>query len=374
MGDREHMSGKTIAVCSAALGMLGAFVLQSAIPNIFTLPVRMDNLEERMSDIESSVRNIEDSVGKIDKSLAKMGIETGIAMTDVVTEPGVAVKMNNALNGRDRPVQAAPVKFSPETVIGHRKGSGEKVLAESISNCKILLPYMNGDQEVFFYGQINENGYWDGDCTLNTYENDQLVLITDAVYENGELIRCKQVFSYPLRSGQPVWAYSDRSRQDGYSSGETWLYVKDSERTKDFTIDDVDISDILSADGFKEQYGTQLVAYYSGNTSDGYFNDTTGEAYMVYFFENGYVRQLYCGNFENGTYNDATGNAWYILREDDTDYMYVKGAFRNGKEVHNKPQETLPPPLTMEAINKILAGRVFKVELKWADRNGPLDR
>jgi|InofroStandDraft_1065614.scaffolds.fasta_scaffold83208_1 hypothetical protein len=120
--------------------------------------------------------------------LAGAGKDSDISITDVVTDSAVAVKLN-FLNNRDVPSQTPTVQLAADTVIGYRKGTDIKVTAEEISDCKVLLPYKSGDQDVFFYGQINENGRWDGNCILNTYEGDKLVLITDAVYDNGNLIR-----------------------------------------------------------------------------------------------------------------------------------------------------------------------------------------
>ena len=120
--------------------------------------------------------------------LAGAGKDSDISITDVVTDSAVAVKLN-FLNNRDVPSQTPTVQLAADTVIGYRKGTDIKVTAEEISDCKVLLPYKSGDQAVFFYGQINENGRWDGNCILNTYEGDKLVLITDAVYDNGNLIR-----------------------------------------------------------------------------------------------------------------------------------------------------------------------------------------
>jgi hypothetical protein len=169
-----------------------------------------------------------------------------------------------------------------------------------------------------------------------------------------------------------VWAYSDYIRKDGFGSGDTWLYIKESDCIKNLSIDDVAVEDVLSADQFKESFCHNLIAYYAGNTSDGFFNDESGNAYMAYFFEDGSVRLLYCGNFVDGTFNDSTGNAWYIVRNEKTNYMYFKGVFRNGEEVHNSKQVTLPPPLSQEQINEILGDRQFNVSLRWADLNGPL--
>lgn len=368
----EGVSKKTIALASCAATAILILVLEIAFPNIFTMPVKMGYLEDRVSKIETSISSIEENVRKIDKSLASMGVETGIALENIETDSAFAVPMNNVLNGRDLPAQASTVHFLADTVVGHRKGTGAPVTVGEILNCNVLLPYLSGAQEVFFYGQINDNGHWDGNCILNTYEDNKLVLITDATYDDGTLISSKQVFYYAMRSGQMVWAYADYSQENGISKGDTKLYVKENDCIKDFGIDDVTSEDILSADKFQENYCKKLHAYYCGSTSDGFFNDESGDSYIIYFSGDGYVNQLYCGNFKNGMFNDFTGNAWHIVRNEKTNYMYYKGNFRDGNESKSGKHETIPPPMTMQDIVNVIGDRTFNMELKWADLNGPM--
>lgn len=362
----------TIGLLGLVVGAILSIVVSIAFPNVFILPEKINRLEGDVSAVKSEVSSIKDSIWEIRLSLAGEGSDSNISITDVVPNDTFLARINFNLNGRDFPSQTPTVQLLSNTVIGYRKGTDVEVTVEEISDCRILLPYRSGSQDVVFYGQINENGHWDGNCILNTYEGDKLILITDAVYDDGSLVKSKQVFFYNLRSGPEVWAYSDYVRKDGFGSGDTWLYIKESDYIKDFNINDATVENVLSADQFRELFCNKLTAYYSGNTSDGYFNDETGNAYMVYLFEDDSVRLLYCGNFVDGTFNDSTGNAWYIVRNEDTNYMYYKGVFRDGAEVHNNKQITLPPPLCQEQIDEILGGREFKIPLKWVDLNGSL--
>lgn len=252
------------------------------------------------------------------------------------------------------------------TLVAYDYRTGEEYSVKRLAEQKLLLPYTNNEQEIVFYGQFNENGQWDGECTLNVYVNDELILITDAKYKDGVLLESKQVFSYKLKSGEDVWAYSERKHEDGVGIGDTYLYEWTGDYKKDFALNDTTVEDVLYADEFITSLSPCLKAYYYGNTSDSLFNDDSGDAYMVYFFEDGTVRLLYSGNFKDGTFDDDTGNAWYIVKENDTDYMYYKGQFRNGKEYHNGEEELGAPPLTWEEIQKYIGDRQYKVELHWA--------
>lgn len=368
----ENASKKTIALCAGALGILVTIVLGAAIPNIFTLPVKVDSLEKTVDKIDDRLATIELNIRTINNSLAKNGVDTGIVRNDIVTNGAFSAKLNY-FNSRSLPSanSISNSDVTKNTVVGHEKDTGAEVTVGEISNSKVLLPYRNGDQDVFFYGQINENGHWDGNCIINTYEGDKLVLITDAVYDDGTPINCKQIFYYTLRNGQEVWAYSDYLWEDGSSSGDTWLYTKESDYPMAFSADDVSADGILSADDFRDSVCHELAAYYSGNTSDGFFNDETGNAYMVYFFEDGTVRLLYSGNFKDGTFNDNTGKAWYIVKNENTAYMYAKGLFKHGELVNSGIIEEGPPPLSLEDIEKYTSQREFDFpfEIKWAGFN-----
>lgn len=252
------------------------------------------------------------------------------------------------------------------TLVAYDYRTGEKYSVQRLADQKLLLPYTNDEQEVVFYGQFNENGQWDGECTLNVYVDDELILITDAKYKDGTLLESKQVFCYQLKSGEDVWAYSDRKHEDGIGIGDTYLYEWTDSYKKDFVLDDATVEDVLYADEFITSLSPHLKAYYYGNTSNNLFNDDSGDAYMVYFFEDGTVRLLYSGNFKDGTFEDHTGNAWYIVKGNDTDYMYYRGQFRNGNEYHDGEEEVGPPPLTLDEILKYIGERQYNVELHWA--------
>ena len=95
-----------------------------------------------------------------------------------------------------------------------------------------------------------------------------------------------------------------------------------------------------------------LEGYYAGETSDGLYNDTTGNAYLVKYFENGLTKTIYKGNFVDGQFNDETGKAWYIVKEEDTEYMYYKGIFHNGSPEIKTGE--FKNSITLEFIGNIL--------------------
>lgn len=328
----------------------------------------VDVIREDIRDLKAADRTINETLAVLYKgSNSNSNTASGTSSGNIVPNPEFMVDISNSLDGRGTPGSAPKVQLLSDTVIARVKGTDVELTAGELANHKVLLPYTSGGQEVFFYGQINENGCWDGNCILNTYQDDKLVLITDAVYINGNLISCKQVFSYTMSSNRVVWAYADRLQEESYSSGETWLYAKNDDYLKDFGLNDVTADKILTADGFRETIDSSKVAYYYGNTSDGYFNDTTGDAYIIHYFEDGSIRLLYSGNFSHGQLHDLTGNAWYIVRQIDTKYMCYKGKFRDNGEYHDKKFRSFSSPLS--ALSPEKQEEFWKC---WEDKNIPV--
>lgn len=248
--------------------------------------------------------------------------------------------------------------------------SGITYTAEELVNQKILLPYELNNQECYFYGQFNEKNQWNGSCILNVYENDRLVLIMEAEYNNGYLLEYKQVFRSE-KSEYEVWSFSARTNEENYTSGSTWNYFKNSDYIKDFRLDNVISDNILDVNKFEAIVkGNGLEEYYFGRTSDGYFNDSTGDAYLVKYSKDGILRMLYVGNLKEGMLDDNTGQAWEIIFDSSNDinrYFYYKGLFKNNKR---QGEVTSNDYITQDQINEIIKDKVFDCELSWFDENG----
>ncbi len=242
--------------------------------------------------------------------------------------------------------------------------SDKEYVAKDLANITLLLPYTENGQEVYFYGQFNDNNHWDDNCIINVYENNELVLIMDAVYDDGKLVEYKQVLPYTTGKGKAAWIVSDRKALDGYNSGNSWSYLRTKSYTKNFTPDTVVAGNIMSVESFTESLDEILEGFYHGNTLNGLYNDSTGNAYQVKYFEDGTVSMVYQGMFKDGQFEDSTGNAWYICKEIDTEYMYYKGTFSSGKPL-NDSDSTFENPISLERIKEIIKGKEFECEIKW---------
>lgn len=340
----------------------GAMIINSHV-QVSVLSEQIEQLTENINTNSENISTMNQTIATMDKEIARLRYD--ISASDIKPTKIMQEAISREYNSIDHP-NGLETNLVATSVVAYNEVTGEEYTVERFAEIQLLLPYTSNNQEVIFYGSFNESGQWDGNCTLNVYEDNKLVLITDAEYKDGSLLSSKQVFSYELQSGELVWALSDRIYENGIGIGDTHLYAWEHGYTKGFTLDDVTVKDVLHAEEFISSLEPRLTAYYSGDISDGFFNDDSGNAYMVYFFEDGTVRLLYSGRFKDGTFDDDTGEAWYIVKEENTDYMYYKGNFENGAEDHSSITELGHPPLTLEEIEAYIGDREYGVELRWA--------
>lgn len=377
------------------VGIIGA-VLGSAIFGaiiiIFSFPFQTSELtkmaesqKDDTASIKENIEEIKEDIDSIQKSIVQESIERTKDISDseekmrdyiwqmiqlaYPTELNPTPTMTQAIKrcvATDNiPKNSGKDEIVATTLVAYNVFTNEKYTAQEIANHRVLLPYQDGTKKGYFYGQLSESGAWDGDCVINVYENGKLIFIKEATYDDGHLLRSRQVFSYFFNANQKVWAISNRTNSGDYSEGETCIYKWERDYIQRFESGKIAPKDIVSIDVFQSGISPNLFAYYNGRTSNGLFNDKTGSAYMVHFLKDGAVRLLYVGNFENGHFNDSTGNAWYIVREENTDYMFCKGIFKDDDPI--KRTSVLPPPLSLDQIKEIIGDRAFHIQLRWGN-------
>ena len=173
--------------------------------------------------------------------------------------------------------------------------------------------------------------------------------------------RRKVIFNVSVKEKE--WDYYNRISIENINSGTSIKYSFQYNTIKNFTSTNVRASDILYVDNFIEKQDAVMLQYYHGNTSDGKYNDNSGSAYLVKFYEDGTVKTLYVGNFANGTFNDNTNNAWNIVYAEELGYyVYHSGIFKNGSAIDNSIE-----PITQQQINEKISGYDFDCPLKWKD-------
>ncbi len=380
---------KTIRDHPITLTMLG-ILIPAVATLIWTLSSMNTSLEHLTTDMAAQEQRIESFESRVQEQISQIAadlsdkidplkgdissLKESIAMLNVeVFNYRPTATFANAItmtyDGIDAPSTSTPVQLTPMSYVVYSTNSpGREYTVEQVAQQPLLLPYTENEKEVFFYGQLDGTGNWDGHCIVNIYKDDQLQLITDAEYDSGNLLSCKQVFPDTVTNGQDVWVISNRKMHDGFNSGETWRYLRTGSYTKSFHIGDVEVSDILSADDFYAEIDHTLEGYYSGRTAGGLYNDDTGNAYFVKFFEDGTVRTLYVGGFENGQFDDQSENAWMIGKlRIGAEYSYYQGPFKNG--VSSQESRYWEEPITVERIEEILQEKNFSCncDLKWVN-------
>lgn len=362
--------------------------ISGIISNTFIIPNRFTLLENDLRKMRDSVSALDKTVSENNKELnntigeLKINVAVLNDRTDTMKDhifalenkidnvnrytPTVITKnlLSTSYNDNKSYSLTSPTWNSSDIIATDSK-TGEKYTSEQLAGEKLVFSYIDGKQEVYFLGQYNDNYSWHGDCVINVYENNNLVLIMDAEYNNGELLYYKQVMTHTIKNEIDLWLISERKHNiDGTNTGNTWSYLREEQYQKDFSLDDVEANDIINVRRFKTTINTSLVGYYNGNTSEGLYNDDTGEAYLVRYSLDGTIKTLYMGKFVDGKFDDNTGNAWYITRNDDTDYMYFKGIFKEGVTQQSK-NSIFENNLSIQRINEIIEGINFNCKMNW---------
>lgn len=233
------------------------------------------------------------------------------------------------------------------TVIGTNANNNEDVTKKDIENKTFITHYEENGEDIFLYGKFNEKNQWDGNCIINRYKGSKLTFIMDSEYNNGELLKYQQVFKGKNSLNQDIWYVSNREVQEEKNSGETWTYFVYGDFEKDFDIHTIKAKNILDVDKFLEITPPALEGYYSGYTSDGKYNDDSGNAYLVKYDVKGNVRYFYQGRISNGYGNDngkdENKKSWaFIWGDADDGYHYHEGKFEDGHPKSTKKDWKYP--------------------------------
>lgn len=239
----------------------------------------------------------------------------------------------------------------------------KEISVEDLSDQKLLLTYESDGMRNVFYGQFSKTGHWDGECIINSYKDEQLDFMADAIYDDGELVRYKQVFR-KKESDEPIWVISIRRYGSGSNPGESWEYERIQEIPQDFELATVDLSDIVYPAQFIKGLDTALVAYYKGDTSGGDYNDISGNAFLIHYLD-GKIRMFQKGKFINGKLEESDGDngiSWEIIWNGVNAYNYYRGNFSDGKKDDEEFTET---NISINRIKELTLGISFDFTDLW---------
>lgn len=349
--------------------VIGALILSfiGYINGFLALPEKVSNIEEQSTETQNQMNKIQDSVDSVDSDISDLreriakleGINEGL-IVQLLTS---SAEVQNTFS-EDNLHTAGP-SWDSNDIIALDVNTGEKYYASELIGENILTMYEEDGYEIVFYGQYNENYHWNNTCLTNTYLNGQLVFAMEGFYDDGELREYRQISSESVgESNTKVWTLSKRTVNDNINSGISINYYRENEIQKDFEKENLQIENIKWIGDLEKQISGEMEGFYYGNTSNGKYNDDTGNAYLVKYAKDGTVRTLYVGNFVDGGFSDNTGEAWYIVKNDKTNYMYYKGTFANNSPANDKNSE-FKNNLTIEEIEKLISDYSFKCDLTW---------
>lgn len=344
-----QIAGGILAVLVTIGGVVIGYVKMNE--NINSLRTDVNKLMSDSSEMKEYLYaddGVKDQLGMITEALNLKIIN--------VTDENVSSSLEGASIEKND-ISYSTSSFSAETCIG-TDVNGNVYMADDLIGETILLTYKEDEKEVFFLGQYNENYHWDGYCVTNAYNSDNsLYGICESNFDDGQRVDFKSI----CITNENEWIYSNRICKKETNTGINIVYTIENKKIKNFTNTNVRINDILYVDDFIENSDTTMIQYYCGNTSQGLFDDDTGNAYTVKYYNDGTVKTLYVGRFSNGTFNDNSGYAWDIAYSQDYGfYVYNTGNFKNGN-AEKKSTESI----SIEDINKIIAEYDFACELKW---------
>ncbi|MBD5507850.1 MAG: hypothetical protein HDR05_07340 [Lachnospiraceae bacterium] len=366
----DSMASTIVSGIITSLVFCLIYVLLSSMTNISKIQENIERLNDQINEYSEKQNEMEDVLKKVVVVQSdSLNIATsGDKAISIYANDSFLEVINKTYSSEQAIWDTAEQNLweDENLVIGQDMRSGEMYTVGDLMKESIVTSYVDQStgEIVVFKGQYDKYNQWNGNCIINRYKDNKLMFIMDAEYISGKLIRYKQVFSGVNARGDDLWMVSEREIEEYRNKGETWSYFKDSEYEKYIDINSIKDSDIIDANSFRLILSPNLEGYYNGYTSDGLFNDDTGQAYLVKYAREGYIRTLYVGEMKDGYFEDATNNAWYIAKSEDTEYMYYKGAFDRGHPVHND-ESIFINNISIEEIEKILQDNNFNTGLCW---------
>lgn len=254
--------------------------------------------------------------------------------------------------------------FESTTVIG-TDSSGHTYIAKDLIGKTILITFVQDNKEIYFLGQYNENYHWDGYCVTNTYSlNGSLHGICESTFDDGNRLDYESFYRSETKD---EWIHTKRNctkdkNGQAVNEGTTTKYSFHYNKTKNFTITNVRVSDILYCKNFKDSKNKIMTSYYDGATSSGSYNDKSGDAYLIKYDKSGYIRTFYKGKFEDGNFQDD--NALEIVFDDSNGvnrYFVYTGSFSDGDRKSDKGIRYV----TQAEIDKIMKENKLPDDLNW---------
>lgn len=366
-------------VITAALGILGfaAIRLMALSEDVREVTTRLETVSDQYNRIEEKEEANNEEIQDFKIEYVTLNADVKNLANEYQRLLNVDIEEKNAPTTRssnDNEYQLDSPNWKDSDTIASDRNTGHEYKANELMNRKLLITYKENNKDNIFYGQFNENNRWDGECLLNIYDGEKLIAINESVYNNGDLLRYKQIMVDSIE-GVDVWNVVEKTvidSKNGIRYGDTWNYYKSEDYIKNFQLDNITDSDLLYFDSFRKTINKNIERFYHGNTSNGKYNDNTESAYLVKYTIQGTIKVLYKGKFEDGKFKDLSDDrtSWYITKDDETDYMYYNGKFNNNTACEEATEDNFKNPITIEEIQEIIKDMKFDCELNWDETSG----
>lgn len=356
------VGGVITIVVTIALAAIGASWKISG--NITSLNKDVKSINTKLNTANSEIKEmkeylyadggVKDQLGELSNNMDSItellnitAIKANVTTEEYINS-NVSVVGNNVSNSTS--------SFSADTCIG-TDSEGKAYIAKDLIGQTILLTFDQGDKETYFLGQYNDKYHWDGYCVINTYTDGVLNGVSESNFDDGNRLNYE---SFYLSDNQGEWIYTDRDCKEDSNDGISIRYKLDYDKQKNFTLTNARASDIIYVENLASYDNKEVLSYYVGSTSDGVYNDNSGDAYLVRYNEDGFVNVFYKGCFQNGSFDDT--NAVEIVFDSSNDrYFLYQGTFVDGKRTSDDGIEYV----TQNEIDTILKENECPNDLKW---------
>lgn len=300
---------------------------------------------------------VKDQLGEFSDKMDKVTNLLNITAikADVTTEEYIRSNVSIV----DNDISNSTSSISPDTCIG-TDSEGNVYIAKNLVDKTILLTYTEDDKEIYFLGQYNKNYHWNGYCVINTYDADgKLNGINESNFDDGNRLDYE---SFYLSDKQNEWIYTDRDCKKETNEGISIRYKSNFSKQKNFTATNVRVSDLIYIESMKEYDNKEILSYYMGKTSNGVYNDDSGNAYLVMYNSEGFVSVYYKGNFKDGDFEDENAIEIVLDESDNINkYFLYNGGFTRGERISDDGIKYI----TQDEINTILKENGCKDNLTW---------
>lgn len=304
---------------------------------------------------------VKDQLGEFSDKMDKVTNLLNITAikADVTTEEYIRSNVSIV----DNDISNSTSSISSDTCIG-TDSEGNVYIAKNLVDKTILLTYTEDDKEIYFLGQYNKNYHWNGYCVINTYDADgKLNSINESNFDDGNRLDYE---SFYLSDKQNEWIYTDRDCKKETNEGISIRYKSNFSKQKNFTATNVRVSDLIYIESMKEYDNKEILSYYMGKTSNGVYNDDSGNAYLVMYNSEGFVSVYYKGNFKDGDFEDENAIEIVLDESDNINkYFLYNGGFTRGERISDDGIKYI----TQDEINTILKENGCKDNFTWYSEN-----